>query len=424
MKLSSLTPTLPLAAGALLLTTLTPLLTPAAGAAEPVEIRGLVTEHTVDAGTRVTDRIRVLPAGTTLQLQRKADQTWSVVGTVTPSGTGAAAVIAYPAAELGVTKYRLSASATVEHDAFLSPPIKIIASQDRGTITGWGTRTLYLPRRQSVTQEVRATPAGAQIVVQRRTCPNCEWTDLGGKRIGADHRVTLTTGPVGTGTRQFRAYIPAQELVRHGTATRIRTVFGYGRVPPVDMIPSLLNRLMRPLGMPVVTSSSTRNGMTARVSCAARELAGFSASRSQPPRKVRARWLATDKFRAAPSRMLDGVNVSVRCQAAYFVRNGKVLRAVPVSTGRAGYRTRTGDFRIYRSVNGVETSQSYPEDHWNMYRSLYFSGGQALHGSYSDAYVVTYPASHGCVRMLHHDVDWLWRKGWTVGTSVRVYGDW
>ena len=46
-----------------------------------------------------------------------------------------------------------------------------------------------------------------------------------------------------------------------------------------------------------------------------------------------------------------------------------------------------------------------------MYRSLYFSGGQAIHGSHSDTYVVTYPASHGCVRMLHRDVDWLWRKG-------------
>jgi lipoprotein-anchoring transpeptidase ErfK/SrfK len=59
-----------------------------------------------------------------------------------------------------------------------------------------------------------------------------------------------------------------------------------------------------------------------------------------------------------------------------------------------------------------------------MYRSLYFNGGEAVHGSYSDSYVVTYPASHGCVRMLHRDVDWLWRNGWTIGTTVRVYGRW
>lgn len=73
-------------------------------------------------------------------------------------------------------------------------------------------------------------------------------------------------------------------------------------------------------------------------------------------------------------------------------------------------------------MNGKETSTQFPDTHWNMYRSLYFNGGEALHGSYSDLYVRTFPDSHGCVRMLHRDVDWLWRKGWTIGTKVRVYG--
>ena len=122
--------------------------------------------------------------------------------------------------------------------------------------------------------------------------------------------------------------------------------------------------------------------------------------------------------------MISGINVSRGCQVAYFVSDGRVRRAVPVSTGRPGYPTDPGVFRIFRSVNGTETSNSFPEPHWNMYRSLYFNGGEALHGSYSDSYVRTYPDSHGCVRMLHRDVDWLWRNGWTVGTSVRVYGDW
>lgn len=392
-------------------------------AATPVEVRGLATVHTVNAGVTVSDPIRVLPAVTVLDLERKADGSWGSVATVTPTASGSATV-EFPAAELGATKYRLTAPATAQHDAYRSPTITMQATQARGTITGWGTRTLYLPRDSRITQNVRATPAGARIVVQRRTCKTCEWSDLEGRTIPDDHRITLTTGAVGQGTRQFRAYIPAQDLVRRGYASRPRTVIGYGRVPPTEMIPRELNRLMRPLGMPKVFSDSVTAGMTARASCAARELAGFPASRSQPQRKVRARWLATQEFRRAPAGMVNGVNVSVKCQTAFFVRNGKVLRAVPVSTGRPGYRTRLGTFRIFRSVNGVETSNSFPEDHWNMYRSLYFSGGQAIHGSYSDTYVVTYPASHGCVRMLHRDVDWLWRKGWTIGTAVKVYGNW
>jgi L,D-transpeptidase catalytic domain len=392
-------------------------------AVTPVEVRGLATTHTVDAGVTVSDPVRVLPAVTVLALERKAEGSWSNVDTVTPTASGSATV-EFPAAELGTTKYRLTAAATPQHAAYRSPTVTIEATQGRGTISGWGTRTLTLPRADSLTQNLRATPAGARIVVQRRTCKTCEWSDLGSRTIPESHRVTVTTGAVGQGTRQFRVFIPPQELVRRGYSSRPRTVIGYGRVPPTEMIPRELNRLMRPLGMPKVFSDSVTAGITARASCAARELAGFPASRSQPQRKVRARWLATEEFRRAPGGMVTGVNVSVKCQTAFFVRNGKVLRAVPVSTGRPGYRTRLGTVRIFRSVNGVETSNSFPEDHWNMYRSLYFSGGQAVHGSYSDTYVVTYPASHGCVRMLHRDVDWLWRKGWTIGTTVKVYGNW
>ncbi len=59
-----------------------------------------------------------------------------------------------------------------------------------------------------------------------------------------------------------------------------------------------------------------------------------------------------------------------------------------------------------------------------MYRPKYFNGGIALHGSITDSYVLPYPASHGCVRMLHADVDTLWRSGVDVGTPVYVYGLW
>ena len=59
-----------------------------------------------------------------------------------------------------------------------------------------------------------------------------------------------------------------------------------------------------------------------------------------------------------------------------------------------------------------------------MYRPFFFNGGQALHGSSNDSLVKWYPASHGCVRMLHADIDALWDAGFGRGDRVYVYGAW
>jgi lipoprotein-anchoring transpeptidase ErfK/SrfK len=64
----------------------------------------------------------------------------------------------------------------------------------------------------------------------------------------------------------------------------------------------------------------------------------------------------------------------------------------------------------------------YP-DAW-MYRPKYFAPSIALHGSATDALVKTYPASHGCVRMLHHHVDRLWKNDIGIGYRVIVKGEW
>jgi lipoprotein-anchoring transpeptidase ErfK/SrfK len=67
-------------------------------------------------------------------------------------------------------------------------------------------------------------------------------------------------------------------------------------------------------------------------------------------------------------------------------------------------------------------STIYPEA--RMYKPMQFSGGQALHGSATDALVKTYPASHGCVRMLHRDIDALQAAGFGLGSLVKVIGYW
>ena len=65
----------------------------------------------------------------------------------------------------------------------------------------------------------------------------------------------------------------------------------------------------------------------------------------------------------------------------------RVYRVVPTSTGKAGTRSDIGRFRFYRKSPGTNSL--------GMVNSVYYNGGEALHGYPS---VPTYPASHGCLR--------------------------
>ena len=88
------------------------------------------------------------------------------VATVTPNASGSATV-EFPAAELGATKYRLTAPRLRSMTPTARPrsPCKPLRARHDHRLG----HTLYLPRDSRITQNVRATPAGARIVVQRRT---------------------------------------------------------------------------------------------------------------------------------------------------------------------------------------------------------------------------------------------------------------
>lgn len=392
-------------------------------AAEPVpsEISGLKTEWRVPAGSGASDAIRVTPAATALQVQRKEGAKWRVVDTQTSGATGAVTV--EYASPFGVTNYRIVVPGTDAVTGSVSETVTVTGYRTTATISDWDTTEAFVKKGTTLTDQVRATPAGATVVVQRRTGSG-PWKTVSQRVVPADRRFTADLGKIPEGDNRFRVMIPSQPLVGTRAVTASRVVVGYGKIPPIGLLPKDLNRLLMPLGIPKVHTPFTSDGDTARAVCVASELSGYQASRRQPNGKFRAVLNRTSKFRKARRGMVNGVNVSRGCQAAYFVKNRKVLRAVPVSTGRSGYPTNPGTFHVFRSVNGKETSAQFPDSHWNMYRSLYFNSGEALHGSYSDLYVRTFPDSHGCVRMLHRDVDWLWRKGWTIGTTVRVYGNW
>ena len=91
----------------------------------------------------------------------------------------------------------------------------------------------------------------------------------------------------------------------------------------------------------------------------------------------------------APGRRIE---VLIDRQVALLIRDNRVRRIIAVSTGKPGYDTPMGAFRVYRKE---VRSWSYPYSVWLPYAS-YFTGGVAFHGYAS---VPAYAASHGCVRV-------------------------
>jgi peptidoglycan hydrolase-like protein with peptidoglycan-binding domain len=104
-------------------------------------------------------------------------------------------------------------------------------------------------------------------------------------------------------------------------------------------------------------------------------------------------WRALGKAR--PPRpwggMRNGLEIDIARQVLFLVADGRVVRAIHVSTG-AGGATPLGRFAVYRKEL---MSWSVPFQVWMPYAS-YFYGGFAMH-SYPS--VPAYPASHGCVRV-------------------------
>ena len=227
-----------------------------------------------------------------------------------------------------------------------------------------------------------------------------------------------------------------------------------------------IEAVLASLGLPVGKVDGTWDDDTARATCAWRELTGREILRSWPLIEER-RDLKLTTALTVPKYLKLGVNVDRQCQTAYWVVKApievtrieshtvttesttatgetftvsttetatvtiiktapSIERVMPVSTGQSTpsgrLETDLGVHRVARTVNGWWQSTIYVDGH--MYRPLFFIRGQALHGSINDSLVKTYPASHGCVRMLHADIDALWDAGFGVGDTVKIYGTW
>jgi Putative peptidoglycan binding domain/L,D-transpeptidase catalytic domain len=116
------------------------------------------------------------------------------------------------------------------------------------------------------------------------------------------------------------------------------------------------------------------------------------------------------------------VEADLTLQVVYLVKDGRIQEILDASS--ASGQTYTvdgdvrvavtplGDFRIQRKIDAWRKS-----DLGLLWRPAYFTGGYALHGSYS---VPAFPASHGCIRITIAAMDRLFGR-LPVGTPMLVY---
>ncbi len=106
------------------------------------------------------------------------------------------------------------------------------------------------------------------------------------------------------------------------------------------------------------------------------------------------------------------VEVDRARQLLFVVRGGKVAAAYAVSTGKRGFATPSGNFRVYRKqVRGWSYQYAVPLP-W----VSYFHRGYALHAGT----IPGYPASHGCVRVPAPFAPDIYRRT-PIGSSVWIY---
>ena len=135
------------------------------------------------------------------------------------------------------------------------------------------------------------------------------------------------------------------------------------------------------------------------------------------------------------------VVINLSEQRAYLIEQGRVALVSPIGSGKPGWPTPMGDFRIFnkdidhrsrsfgsvldhwgRVVNSNATPGSHvpPGGHYRPAPMPYFMEFSAAVGMHA-GYLPGYPASHGCVRM-PRDLAAMFFEQVRIGTRVEVVG--
>lgn len=211
-----------------------------------------------------------------------------------------------------------------------------------------------------------------------------------------------------------------------------------------------LNALFAGYGIDELTVDGISGQVTGQLLCAARLALGLPVSTDdmEPGGLEEQLLFATDRLPIPSTSALQSerwILIDRTCQVMFVGQGATQLQFVfPTSTGQAAYPTRDQNLTpAYRydpaaNNNGWHNSTIYPaaQDNalnGNMYRPLYFDGGQAIHGANN---VPRSPASHGCARLRLRDqdqlLDWLGLGGLRspindtsrISVTVNVQGTW
>jgi hypothetical protein len=210
-----------------------------------------------------------------------------------------------------------------------------------------------------------------------------------------------------------------------------------------------LNELFAGLGIRDLLVDGISGPVTRQRLCAARLGLGLPVSLTDmEPGSDEEKWMMNSASLSVPftsaAQSPRWILIDRTCQIMFVGTGADELNYVfPTSTGEEGYETRDQDrsraFRFDPALDngGWHNSTDYPVEvdnplNGNMYKPLYFDGGQAIHGANN---VPTSPQSKGCARLRPSDQDTL--IGWLgladadgptnsadrINVTVNVQGD-
>ena len=118
------------------------------------------------------------------------------------------------------------------------------------------------------------------------------------------------------------------------------------------------------------------------------------------------------------------IDVNLTTQRLVAYERGRIVYRALVATGKNGFRTPTGTFRIYRKLKDRTMRGCLNGECWvvpHVPNVMYIYGGVALHGTYwHNLFGTGRRMSHGCVNLSLKDAAWLYN--WApVSTRVVVH---
>jgi peptidoglycan hydrolase-like protein with peptidoglycan-binding domain len=171
----------------------------------------------------------------------------------------------------------------------------------------------------------------------------------------------------------------------------------------------LFNDLLDRAGYGNASRGKRFGAASARAVHAFRKTNGMARSAKATPEVFRTIADGKGSFRLRHPGAGRHVEVDISRQVMVLADGGKPRFTYHISSGAPGTPSDRGHFKFYRRQPGFNSL--------GMYYSVYYNGGEAIHGYKS---VPNYPASHGCIRQVIADArfvyDWV-----RLGDDIWVY---